>query len=118
MKQGYSSDKPVKIQDQDRFQRYNFSKRIAETILQRDNNDGIVIGIYGAWGEGKTSILNFILRELENKESVLTIKLNPWRYNDEVSLIKNYFEKISLQMDGIKIDFELYFRQQYASIYC
>ena len=37
MKEQYSSDKPVKIEKEDRFQRYGFSKRIAETIIQREN---------------------------------------------------------------------------------
>lgn len=95
MSEHYSSDKPVEIEKQDRFQRYGFSKRIAETIVQRENKEGIVIGIYGAWGEGKTSVLNFIKSELEQKESILTLTLNPWRYNDEESLIKNFLNKVA-----------------------
>ncbi len=91
----YSSDKPVQNKDQDRFQRYGFSKRIAETIIQRSQNDGVVIGIYGAWGEGKTSVLNFIKKELDNHENILTISLNPWRYNDEETLLKNFLKKIA-----------------------
>ncbi len=91
----YSSDKPVLNENQDRFQRYGYSKRIAETIIQRNQDDGVVIGIYGAWGEGKTSVLNFIKKELANHENILTISLNPWRYNDEDSLIKNFLKKIA-----------------------
>lgn len=95
MKEQYSSDKPVKIEKEDRFQRYGFSKRIAETIIQRENEEGIVIGIYGAWGEGKTSVLNFIKQELDQQENILTLTLNPWRYNDEESLIKNFLNKVA-----------------------
>lgn len=95
MSEHYSSDKPVEIENQDRFQRYGFSKRIAETIVQRENEEGIVIGIYGAWGEGKTSVLNFIKSELDLKENILTLTLNPWRYNDEESLIKNFLNKVA-----------------------
>ena len=91
----YSSDKPVKNKNQDRFQRYGFSKRIADTIIQRNQNDGVVIGIYGAWGEGKTSVLNFIKEELDNQENILTLKLNPWRYNDEDALLRNFLKKIA-----------------------
>jgi predicted KAP-like P-loop ATPase len=95
MIQNFSSDKPVENEIQDRFQRYSFSKRIAETILTRNNQDGIVIGIYGAWGEGKTSVQNFIENELKKDDSVLIIKLNPWRYNDEETLIRNFLKKIA-----------------------
>ena len=91
----FSSDKPVSAKADDRFQRYEFSKRISESIVQRESSDGIVIGLYGAWGEGKTSILNFINQELESQESVLTIKLNPWRYGDEETLLKKFFGKIA-----------------------
>ncbi len=99
MKQNFSSDKPVENQKQDRFQRYNFSKRIAETIIQRENEEGIVIGIYGAWGEGKTSVLNFIQKELKKDNTILTLTLNPWRYNDEETLIKNFLKKIAEVLD-------------------
>lgn len=95
MKQNFLSDKPVENEEQDRFQRYNFSKRIADTIIQRENNEGVVIGIYGAWGEGKTSMLNFIQKELDKEETILTVALNPWRYNDEETLIKNFLKKIA-----------------------
>ena len=95
MSEHYSSDKPVEIETQDRFQRYGFSKRIADTIVQRENEEGIVIGIYGAWGEGKTSVLNFIKSELDKKENILTLTLNPWRYNDEESLMKNFLNKVA-----------------------
>lgn len=91
----FSSDKPVSAKADDRFQRYEFSKRISESIVQRESSDGIVIGLYGAWGEGKTSILNFIDQELESQDSVLTIKLNPWRYGDEETLLKKFFGKIA-----------------------
>jgi hypothetical protein len=95
MEQNFSSDKPVENESQDRFQRYNFSKRIAETIIKRKNSDGIVIGIYGAWGEGKTSVQNFIEQELKTNETILILKLNPWRYNDEDTLIRNFLKKIA-----------------------
>lgn len=95
MKQNFSSDKPVENESQDRFQRYDFSKRIAETIKKRENPDGLVIGIYGAWGEGKTSVQNFIEQELKTDETILILKLNPWRYKDEDTLIRNFFKKIA-----------------------
>ena len=95
MSKNFSSDKPVENSEQDRFQRYGFSKRIADTIKQRDAEEGIVIGIYGAWGEGKTSVLNFIQKELNKDETILQISLNPWRYNDEETLFKNFLKKIA-----------------------
>lgn len=90
----YVADHPIFEEKDDRFQRYNFSKRIADTIISRKNKDSIVFGLYGAWGEGKSSVLNFIDHELSKVSSIIRIKLNPWRYSDEDSLLKDFFSKI------------------------
>ena len=95
MKELFSSDKPVVSKEQDRFQRYNFSERIAKTIVNKPNMEGIVIGIYGAWGVGKTSVLNFIDEELNADDTILKLRFNPWRYNEEEALIRNFFYKIA-----------------------
>lgn len=96
----YSADKPVSIKDHDRFQRYEFSKRIAKTIIDRKEEDCIVIGVYGAWGEGKTSIINFIEQELKTSEKIVPIKFNPWRYGDEESLLKQFFKQFATSLDA------------------
>lgn len=77
--ENYTADRPVKEAKEDRFQRYNFSKRIAETIINRKSKESIVFGLFGAWGEGKSSVLNFIDEELAKDDTVIRINLNPWR---------------------------------------
>lgn len=78
MDDNYLADKPISEEKDDKFQRYNFSKRIAETILNRKSSDSIVIGLYGAWGEGKTSVLNFIKQELNpHYPNVIQFSFNP-----------------------------------------
>lgn len=96
----YSADKPVLVQENDKFQRYEFSKRIAKTIIDRKEEDCIVIGVYGAWGEGKTSVINFIEQELKTNEKIVPIKFNPWRYGDEESLLKQFFQQFAAALDA------------------
>lgn len=50
MSQIYNSDKPIIDKTEDKFNRYKFSKRIAETIIKRENESGLVLGLYGVWG--------------------------------------------------------------------
>jgi len=95
----YTADKPITKAEQDRFQRFNFSKRIAETIIQRKSDESIVFGLFGAWGEGKSSVINFIDEGLNKKDDIITIHLNPWRYTDEESLLINFFQKIANSLD-------------------
>lgn len=100
MDKNFSSDRPISNQQDDKFQRYDFAKRIATTIVERENEDCIVIGVYGAWGEGKTSVINFIETELKNTENIICIKFNPWRYNDENSLLIQFFEKLAVALNA------------------
>lgn len=87
----YSSDSPIHEQSQDRFSRWNFSERVAQVISKRSDPSSIVIGIYGIWGDGKTSVLNFIEKSLESDENVICIKFNPWRFGTEDELLTGFF---------------------------
>jgi len=100
MDKNFSSDRPISNQQDDKFQRYEFAKRIANTIVERESEDCIVIGVYGAWGEGKTSVINFIEIELKEKKNIIAIKFNPWRYNDENSLLIQFFQKLAIALDA------------------
>ncbi len=91
----FRTDKPIIDKELDAFQRFSFSKRIAETIVERKNQDSLVFGVFGVWGEGKSSVLNFINQELKVHDEVLTLVFNPWRYADEDSLIKNFLKKVT-----------------------
>ena len=96
----FSSDKPILNEEDDQFQRYNFSKRIADIIIQRESKDCIVLGIYGAWGEGKTSVINFVEKELLKNEKIVTLKFNPWRFNDENSLLLQFFQHLANALES------------------
>lgn len=95
----YLNDQPVNLRNNDRFSRYEFSKRIAQTIINRSDSTGITIGIYGQWGEGKTTVLNFIIEELKNDKDILILNFNPWRYTDEEGLLKSFLEKVANLID-------------------
>ncbi len=92
-------DRPMSIESEDRFQRYNFARQIAKAIVQKESTEGIVIGIYGTWGEGKTTVINFINSELSKNKEIVCVKFNPWRYSDESTLLLNFFDKISKSLN-------------------
>jgi predicted KAP-like P-loop ATPase len=100
MDNNFSSDKPISQKHEDMFQRYEFAKRIANTIINRNNEECIVIGIYGSWGEGKTSVINFIGEEINQIDNIISIKFNPWRYNEENSLLEQFFQKLATSLDA------------------
>ncbi|MFC1751189.1 P-loop NTPase fold protein [Pseudomonadota bacterium] len=96
----YSSDTPVFSKEEDRFSRWSFSERVAEVISKRSDPGCITIGLYGAWGDGKTSVLNFIEDALEGSDNVIFIKFNPWRFTTEDALLTGFFLKIAESIDA------------------
>ena len=96
----YSSDSPIYEREHDRFSRWNFSERIAQVISRRSDPSSIVIGLYGIWGDGKTSVLNFIEKSLEANENVICIKFNPWRFGTEDELLTGFFFDIAEALDA------------------
>ena len=89
----FRPDKPVSTETEDYFQRYNFAGRIASIINNTKNGKSVVIGLYGKWGEGKSSVLNFIERQLN--QNTVFISFNPWRFQDENQLIKYFFTSVA-----------------------
>ena len=64
----------------------NIPKRIAQTIAARKETKSLVIGIYGKWGEGKTTVLNFIDGELKRHNNIVSLIFNPWLFPSETEL--------------------------------
>ncbi len=96
----FLSDSAITDPGQDRFQRAPFAQRIADSIINSNSRDTGVIGIYGAWGEGKTSVLEMIETALAGKEQIITLKFNPWRYKDEDGLLKQFFSLLAASLNA------------------
>lgn len=92
-------DSPVNNSSEDRFQRYPFAQYIANAVISRSDPSSLVIGIYGAWGEGKTSVMNFIECELKNHSQIVCVKFNPWMFHNENNLIINFFQTLAKSLN-------------------
>jgi hypothetical protein len=91
----YAADVPLSDRRRDRFQRWPFAQRIAQTIRARRDPGSLVIGIYGAWGDGKSTLLNFIEEELKDDQGTIIVWFNPWRYRDEETMLRNFYENLA-----------------------
>lgn len=57
----YSIDRPINKSEEDLLGRVSFSKYLGEAIYKYKGSDGLVIGLFGKWGTGKTSIINMAI---------------------------------------------------------
>src|SRR6516162_7756233 len=83
--QNYSikGDRPLDSGDEDKLGFREVAERIATSLIDRASQDGLVIGIEGAWGSGKSSLLFLIGNELEKlpRDQLPTIiNFRPWLY--------------------------------------
>ena len=94
----YADDAPIASSNEDRFSRWPFAERIAHVIATRTDPASIVIGIYGPWGDGKTSVLNMMREALATRPNVICIPFNPWHFENHQQLIRAFFGTLS---DGL-----------------
>jgi ABC-type branched-subunit amino acid transport system ATPase component len=95
-------DQPIRSCKEDELGRESFAKELAKAILNYESEDSIVLGLFGPWGSGKTSILNCVREYIDeasqslpkNKKPVLIV-FNPWTYSDQNQLIAQFFKQIS-----------------------
>jgi predicted KAP-like P-loop ATPase len=68
-----NADVPINTINDDELNRADFSIKIAESILNYEDEECLVLGLMGKWGSGKTSIRNMIFEHIEsqNNEYVL-----------------------------------------------
>lgn len=101
---GIIEDKPLSSLDQDEFGREPLAEMIADSIesVCKSNHGCIVYGIYGKWGEGKTTLMNFVESKLlgyGKKDDILISHFNPWLLDNEEALLKDFFSTICLNCD-------------------
>lgn len=94
------ADRPIRKSTDDRFGRWHFAQRVAQVIANRGDATSIVVGIHAPWGEGKTSVLNLIVEELEKSGRVLVVHFNPWRFPDEAQLLTAFFKTLAHVIDA------------------
>lgn len=61
--------------------------------------EGVVLAINGAWGSGKTSIINLIEHHTKTESSIKILRFNPWWYSGEEALTVAFFREIGQILD-------------------
>lgn len=111
----FNADKPIEKLSDDKLGRSAFAKHLGKAIGEYSGKDGLVIGLYGKWGSGKTSIIKMIIDHInsqkpqeaklhigdgkgeaesqngDNNISPIVIEFSPWNYSDKSDLIRLFF---------------------------
>ena len=91
-----SPDLPIMKSSEDKLNRESFVKSLANVILQSAFPTSFTVGLYGAWGSGKTSLLNMVIEQIERSSTdVVILRFNPWLCSDPKQLITQFFKQLA-----------------------
>ena len=91
-----SPDLPIMKSSEDKLNRESFVKSLANVILQSAFPTSFTVGLYGAWGSGKTSLLNMVIEQIERSSTdVIILRFNPWLCSDPKQLITQFFKQLA-----------------------
>lgn len=102
----FENDQPIISEEEDLLGRTQFAKQLADMLcnyanMQTERGDGIVIGIEGAWGSGKTSLFNLMESHLDTAQFKVQ-RFNSWLAINRFSLIELFFEALNEAMSDDK----------------
>jgi predicted KAP-like P-loop ATPase len=92
-----SADNPIRRPEDDALGRTKVARRFAEQVLSLDATEGVVVGVLGPWGSGKTSFINLARTHLESV-GVAVLDFNPWMFSGAEQLVESFFVELSAQL--------------------
>ena len=92
-----TGDNPIKNPEDDVIGRAASAQKFAQQVLELDPSEGIVVGVLGPWGSGKTSFINLARNEFKTKK-IPILDFNPWMFSGTVQLVESFFIELASQL--------------------
>lgn len=90
-------DNPIQLPEEDVIGRAPAAQSFVKQVLAFDTAEGIVVGVLGAWGSGKTSFVNLARHEFNNKQ-IAILDFNPWMFSGAEQLVESFFIELASQL--------------------
>lgn len=92
----FLGDDEIETEEEDILQIKGPAKDFAETVLASEAHSGLVFGIDGPWGTGKTSFINLAERHWKAiGDSVIVFRFEPLRYAAEPDLAERFLRDLT-----------------------
>lgn len=72
----FNKEYPISNISEDLLSRDIFVDSLVSSIKNYVDKESLTIGLYGKWGEGKTSVINLLKEKLENKQILFILSLS------------------------------------------
>lgn len=91
-------DRQISQESEDLLGRGRFARSIAEAILATPAGGTLRLGVYGGWGEGKTSVLELVRSELKGAGHVC-VWLAPWIASDRDEFADRLLREMAAELN-------------------
>lgn len=100
-KEMMAGDEPIKTEDEDLLGWGEYARHIANAVGNPTSEASMVYAINGAWGSGKSSLLNLVEQEIvkaqadnanENGRKTVIVHFEPWNCIDQNGIIRSFFD--------------------------
>lgn len=96
-----SPERPISTAEQDVLSRDQFVRRLCNTLIDSSTkgSTGVVVGLTGPWGSGKSSILNLLHEHIAATYSdAVVVRFDPWLISGREDLISQFFAEILAEL--------------------
>lgn len=91
------SDAPLTRPEGDLLGRAKFAQELAKVLHRAPADYGFVIALYGPWGSGKTTVVNFAehyLQEGEAEARPILVRFNPWWFSGTEQILTAFMAEL------------------------
>lgn len=94
-------DNPIYSEDADILGFSSVSHSLVEAIEAQPNNSSLTLGLDGAWGSGKTSILELMQNVLDDRKGsngigFVVVPFSPWMITNKTALVASFFAQLGI----------------------
>jgi hypothetical protein len=95
---GFSREHPIEHAKDDEFNRQAYVSKLLNALWRSDDINGLVVGISGPWGSGKTSLKTMLVEEInaarKTSQSFHVVEFEPWMYSGSGKLVSLLFNEV------------------------
>ena len=102
-----SGDRPIETGAQDVLGFDALAKSLADALMTQASPDGLVFGLEGAWGSGKSSLLRLIannLSALPLASRPVVIDFRPWLVGQRDALLSEFFGQLAAKLEPVEAE--------------
>ena len=110
------ADTPITDESQDCLHRTFFVKSLFKEISIINIEDSFCYGLYGKWGEGKTSVLNLVKNKLKANKNIILFEFDPWFLSSKEAILKSFMQGLEKKLIHISGEIKITFRKYFARL--